>query len=48
MLTAWTEEDPDELPMSPAELRAESERLLERSNAQGRALADAFLREASG
>ena len=48
MLTAWTEEDPDELPMPPAELRAESEGAIERSNAQGRALADAFLREASG
>jgi GMP synthase (glutamine-hydrolysing) len=48
MLTAWTEEDPDELPMSPAELRIESEREIERSNAQGRALADAFLREAAG
>ena len=47
MLTAWTEEDPDELPMSPAELHAESERAIERSKAQGRALADAFLREAA-
>ena len=33
--------------MSPAGLRVESERAIERSNAQGRALADAFLREAS-
>ena len=47
MVTAWTEEDPDELPMPPAELRAESARMIERSNAQGRALADAFLREAT-
>lgn len=47
MVIAWTEEDPDELPMPPAELRAESARLIERSNAQGRALADAFLREAT-
>jgi GMP synthase (glutamine-hydrolysing) len=47
MVTAWTEEDPDELPMAPAELRAESARLIQRSNAQGRALADAFLREAT-
>ena len=47
MVTAWTEEDPDELPMPAAELRAESERLIGRSNAQGRWLADAFLREAA-
>ena len=47
MVIAWTEEDPDELPMPPAELRAESARVIERSNAQGRALADAFLREAT-
>lgn len=46
MVTAWTEEDPDELPLSAAELRAESERVIGRSNAQGRWLADAFLREA--
>ena len=47
MVTAWTEEDPDELPMAPAELLAESEQVIEASEAQGRALADAFLREAS-
>jgi len=47
MLTAWTEEDPDELPMPAAELLAESERVIGRSNAQGRWLADAFLREAA-
>jgi GMP synthase-like glutamine amidotransferase len=48
MLTSWAEEEPDELPMPPAELRAASERLMGRSNAQGRWLADAFLREATG
>jgi GMP synthase (glutamine-hydrolysing) len=48
MLASWTEEDPDELPMPAAELRAESERIMGRSNAQGRWLADAFLREAAG
>jgi GMP synthase-like glutamine amidotransferase len=47
MVTAWMDEDPDELPMPPAELRAESEREIEGSTARGRALADAFLREAS-
>jgi GMP synthase-like glutamine amidotransferase len=47
MLTAWTEEDPEELPMPAAELLAESERVIGRSNAQGRWLADAFLREAA-
>jgi GMP synthase (glutamine-hydrolysing) len=46
MLTTWTEEDPDDLPMSPDELRSASESLIARSNEQGRALADAFLREA--
>ncbi len=46
MVTAWTEEDPDDLPMPPDELRAASDRLIARSNEQGRALADAFLREA--
>jgi GMP synthase (glutamine-hydrolysing) len=48
MLTAWSEEDPDDLPMPAEELRSESERLIARSNAQGRALADAFLTAASG
>jgi GMP synthase (glutamine-hydrolysing) len=47
MLSTWIEEDPDDLPMSPDELRAESETRLGQSNEQGRALADAFLREAS-
>ena len=46
MITAWTDEDPDELPMPAAELRARSAELMPASNAQGRALADAFLREA--
>jgi GMP synthase (glutamine-hydrolysing) len=47
MVTTWSEEDPDDLPMPPDELRAESERLISRSNEQGRALADAFLRAAA-
>jgi len=47
MLDAWVEEDPDELPMPASELRAESQRVIGRSNAQGRWLADAFLREAA-
>ncbi len=46
MVSAWTEEDPDELPMPPDELQADSERLIAESNEQGRALAEAFLREA--
>lgn len=47
MLTAWTEEIPDDLPMPAAELLAESERRIAQSNAQGRALATAFLGEAA-
>jgi GMP synthase-like glutamine amidotransferase len=47
MVRAWTEEDPGELPIPAAELRAESERVMAASNAQGRSLADAFLREAA-
>ena len=47
MLTAWVDEDPDELPMPSAELLTESKDVIDRSNAQGRWLADAFLREAS-
>jgi GMP synthase (glutamine-hydrolysing) len=47
MLDAWAEEDPQELPMTAEELRAESESVIGRSNAQGRWLADAFLREAA-
>jgi GMP synthase (glutamine-hydrolysing) len=45
MLEAWIEEDPDDLPMPADELRAESRARIEQSNAYGRALADAFLRE---
>jgi GMP synthase-like glutamine amidotransferase len=48
MVAAWTAEDPDELPMPAAELRAESARVMAASNAHGRSLADAFLREAAG
>ena len=48
MLTCWSEEDPDDLPLPAEELRSESERLIARSNVQGRALADAFLTAASG
>jgi len=47
MVEAWTEEDPDELPMPADELRAETQRVMARSNEQGRALADAFLRLAA-
>ncbi|MCE3286958.1 MAG: glutamine amidotransferase class-I [Gaiellaceae bacterium] len=47
MLSAWIDEDPEDLPMPAEELRAESETRLARSNEFGRALADAFLRAAS-
>jgi len=47
MVTSWTEEDPDELPMPASELRARSEEVMATSNAQGRALAGAFLRAAA-
>jgi len=47
MLSAWVDEDSNELPMAPTELLAESKAVIGRSNAQGRWLADAFLREAS-
>ena len=47
MLTAWSEEDPDDLPIPAEALRSESERRIVRSNELGRALADAFLREAA-
>jgi GMP synthase (glutamine-hydrolysing) len=46
MVTAWAEEAPGELPMSVSELRAESERVIATSNAQGRALAAELLRAA--
>jgi GMP synthase (glutamine-hydrolysing) len=48
MLSSWADEDPDELPMSAADLLAQSQGAIGRSNAQGRWLADAFLREAAG
>ena len=49
MVDAWVEEDEGggELPMPPADLLEESARRIETSTAQGRALADAFLREAA-
>ena len=47
MLSAWIEEDPQDLPMPAEELLEESATRLARSNEYGRALADAFLREAS-
>ncbi len=47
MLSSWAEEDPDELPMPAAELLAQSKSVIGRSNAQGRWLVDAFLREAA-
>ena len=43
MVATWVEEDPDDLPMSAADLRAETEARMDRSNEQGRALAEAFL-----
>jgi GMP synthase (glutamine-hydrolysing) len=46
MVSAWIEEDPDDLPMPPGELRSETEKHMARSNEQGRLLAEAFLREA--
>jgi GMP synthase (glutamine-hydrolysing) len=47
MLASWVDEDPDELPMPASDLLAESTSAIGRSNAQGRWLADAFLREAA-
>ena len=47
MVSAWAEEDPEDLPMPPDAFRAESEARMEQSTAQGRAVADAFLREAA-
>lgn len=47
MLSAWVEEDPEDLPMPADELLAESQTRLGESNDYGRALAEAFLREAS-
>jgi GMP synthase (glutamine-hydrolysing) len=48
MLSAWVEEDPEDLPMPAGELLEESDTRLGPSNAYGRWLADAFLREAGG
>jgi GMP synthase (glutamine-hydrolysing) len=47
MVSAWAEEDPDELPMPARELQIASQNAIAHSNAQGRALADAFLRAAA-
>jgi GMP synthase (glutamine-hydrolysing) len=47
MVTVWSEDEPDDLPMGPQELRAATERHITRSTGQGRALAEAFLREAA-
>jgi GMP synthase-like glutamine amidotransferase len=46
MLHAWVQEEPHDLEQ-PAAVLADSERNIGVSNAQGRALADAFLREAA-
>jgi GMP synthase (glutamine-hydrolysing) len=48
MLFAWIAEDPEDLPMPPEELRADSQTRLPQSNEHGRALARAFLSEAAG
>jgi GMP synthase-like glutamine amidotransferase len=48
MLHGWIEEDPDDLPMPPEQLRAESETKFAASDGYGRALAEAFLRVADG
>jgi len=48
MIASWIEEDPDDLPMPPDELLAESAERIAASTAQGRALADAFLHVAAG
>ncbi|HYI75716.1 MAG TPA: type 1 glutamine amidotransferase [Gaiellaceae bacterium] len=48
MLHGWIEEDPDDLPMPPVQLRAESETKFAASDGYGRALAEAFLRVAEG
>ncbi len=47
MLTAWSNEGADDLPMAADELRRQSETHIARSTEQGRALATAFLQEAS-
>ena len=48
MLSSWADEDTDELLMTAAELLAQSKSVIGRSNAQGRWLVDAFLRQAAG
>ena len=48
MISDWVEELPEDLPMPADELGAESEERIAQSNAQGRALAGAFLRHAAG
>ncbi len=48
MLTAWSSEGADDLPMAADKLRRQSEMHIDRSTEQGRVLATAFLREASG
>jgi GMP synthase-like glutamine amidotransferase len=47
MLSDWSREDADELPMPAGELLEESQKRIGLSNALGRALCSAFLREAS-
>ena len=47
MIEAWVTEDPDDLPMPAEELVATSTTEIASSNAQGRALCAAFLREAA-
>ncbi len=46
MATAWVDEDPADAPIPRDVFLAESERRMPQSNAQGRALAEAFLRAA--
>ncbi len=46
MVSAWIEEEPEDLPMPLGELRSATERHITHSNEQGRLLAEAFLREA--
>ena len=47
MVTAWANEDPDDLPMPADALVAASKAAMGQSNDQGRALCAAFLREAA-
>jgi GMP synthase (glutamine-hydrolysing) len=48
MLTGWSSEGADDLPMAAEELRRQSEMHIDKSTDQGRALAAAFLRQAAG